>query len=77
MSRTYLMMRELASRARYEPRTTRDRLKDSVLVEWRHYLRPISGRKILCIWEHIEGDMFDAVMAEGVIPMASGGYCHG
>lgn len=77
MSKTYLTTAELASRIHYEPRTIRDRLKDSVLIEGRHYFRPFGGRKILYVWEHIEEDMFDAAMAEAAIPMASGGYCHG
>ena len=58
MSKTYLTTDELASRIKYDARTIRDRLKDSVLLEGIHYFRPFSGRKILYVWEQIEKDMF-------------------
>ena len=48
---------ELSERIKYEPRTIRDCLKDSVLLEGVHYIRPFGGRKILYIWEQIEKDM--------------------
>ncbi len=57
MSRTYLTTQELSERIKYEPRTIRDCLKDSVLLEGIHYIRPFGGRKILYIWEQIETDM--------------------
>ncbi len=57
MSKTYLTTEELASRIKYDARTIRDRLKDSVLLEGIHYFRPFGGRKILFIWEKIETDM--------------------
>ena len=72
---TYLTTEELASRIKYEPRTILTRLKDSVLIEGRHYFRPFGGRKILYIWEHIEEDMFQDL--SHLIPMANGGVCHG
>ena len=56
MSKTYLTTDELASRIKYDARTIRDRLKDSVLLEGIHYFRPFSGRKILYVWEQIEKD---------------------
>ena len=57
MSQTYLTTDELSSRIKYDPRTIRERLKDSVLLEGVHYIRPFGGRKILFIWEKIEEDM--------------------
>ena len=54
---TYLTTEELSSRIKYDVRTIRDRLKDSVLLEGRHYIRPFNGRKILFIWEVIQSDM--------------------
>jgi hypothetical protein len=57
MSQTYLTTDELASRIKYDPRTVRERLKDSVLLDGIHYIRPFGGRKILFIWEAIERDM--------------------
>jgi len=68
---TYLTTAELANRIKYDPRTIREQLKDSVLLEGIHYIRPFSGRKILYIWERIETDMvrrpaIDALM-HGVI----------
>lgn len=47
MGDTYLTTEELAQRIKYDPRTIRDRLKDSVLLEGIHYIRPFGGRKIL------------------------------
>lgn len=76
MSQTYLTTEELSCRIKYDARTIRDRLKDSVLLEGRHYFRPFGGRKILYIWEAIERDM---MLSENLvsIPMANGGVCHG
>lgn len=76
---TYLTTEELAARIKYDPRTIRERLKDSVLLENRHYFRPFGGRKILYIWEAIERDMFNDGMAriDSGIPMANGSMCHG
>ena len=60
MSQTYLTTDELAERIKYDPRTIRNQLKDSVLLEGVHYFRPFGGRKILYVWEKIEADMFKA-----------------
>jgi len=76
MSLTYLTTNELSNVIKYDTRTIREQLKDSVLIEGVHYIRPFGGRKILFIWEHIERDMGTAVVALG-IPMANGGVCHG
>ncbi len=79
MTKTYLTTEELAQRIKYDPRTIRNRLKDSVLIEGTHYFRPFGGRKILYIWETIEKDMAASnPPAIGItIPMANGGACHG
>ncbi|OOS08359.1 hypothetical protein SAMN02745664_11637 [Moraxella cuniculi DSM 21768] len=64
MTQTYLTTQELAARIKYDVRTIRNQLKDSVLLEGVHYIRPFGGRKILYIWEQIEKDMrstFDGV----------------
>lgn len=60
MSLTYLTTAELAERIKYDARTIRNQLKDSVLLEGIHYVRPFGGRKILYLWEKIETDMFKA-----------------
>lgn len=57
MSLTYLTTQELSSRIKYDSRTIRQELKDSVLLEGIHYVRPFGGRKILYVWERIEKDM--------------------
>lgn len=57
MTITYLTTDELSTRIKYEPRTIRERLKDSVLLEGVHYIRPFGGRKILYLWEKVEKDM--------------------
>ena len=69
MNNTYLTTEELSARIKYDPRTIRDQLKDSVLLEGRHYFRPFGGRKILYIWENVEQDMFKAMAAISAIPM--------
>lgn len=77
MSHTYLTTDELAERIKYDARTIRERLKDSVLLEGRHYIRPFGGRKILYIWECIESDMATVARPNDVaIPMANGRVCH-
>ncbi len=60
MNNTYLTTDELAARIKYDARTIRNQLKDSVLLEGVHYVRPFGGRKILYLWEKIEQDMFRA-----------------
>ena len=75
MTQTYLTTDELSSRIKYDVRTIRERMKDSVLLEGVHYIRPFGGRKILYIWETIERDMTVAKDALS-IPMANGSVCH-
>ena len=72
MNNIYLTTEELSARIKYGPRTIRDQLKDSVLLEGRHYFRPFGGRKILYIWENVEQDMFKAMAAISAIPMTQG-----
>lgn len=78
MSSTYLTTDELAQRIKYDVRTIRERLKDSVLLEGKHYIRPFGGRKILFVWENIERDMRIARSIDRVsIPMANRAVIHG
>lgn len=77
MSNTYLTTEELAARIKYDPRTIRERLKDSVLIEGTHYIRPFGGRKILYLWEAIQRDMLEYSSSSLDIPMANGGVCRG
>ena len=78
MERTYLTTEELSSRIKYDCRTIRERLKDSVLLEGVHYIRPFGGRKILFIWEQIQSDMaLNSSKSAAMIPMANGGVCNG
>lgn len=76
----YLTTDELSARIKYDARTIRERLKDSVLIEGTHYFRPFGGRKILYIWEAIERDMVasKARVSGGMmaIPMANGVMLH-
>ena len=67
MSKTYLTTEELASKIKYDVRTIRNRLKDSVLFEGVHYIRPFGGRKILYIWEKIETDMVVTTQVEDLM----------
>ena len=53
----YLTTEQLSERIHYDPRTIRTQLKDRVLIEGIHYIRPFGGRKILFLWQAIERDM--------------------
>lgn len=53
----YLTTDELAQLIKYDARTIRNRLKDSVLLEGVHYIRPFGRRKILFIRAAIERDI--------------------
>jgi hypothetical protein len=81
MTEELLTTDELAARIKYDVRTIRERLMDSVLLEGVHYFRPFGGRKILFVWEAIHRDMkaMGASRAVGLvgIPMANGGRLHG
>jgi hypothetical protein len=74
---TYLTTDELSARIKYDVKTIRNTLKDSVLIEGRHYIRPFGGRKILFVWETIEKDMARASSTSTLIPMSNGGLAHG
>jgi hypothetical protein len=81
LSQTYLTTDELSLKMKYDVRTIRERLKDSVLLEGVHYFRPFGGRKILFVWEAIEQDMKNASVRApcglSAIPMANGAVLHG
>ncbi|MFG6468388.1 hypothetical protein [Roseateles sp. BYS87W] len=77
MTDEYLTTDELAARIKYDARTIRERLKDSVLLEGVHYIRPFGGRKILYIWAQIARDMGKPSQTTVGIPMANGGVLHG
>ena len=75
---TYLTTDELAERIKYDPRTIRESLKDTVLIEGVHYIRPFAGRKILYIWETIEETMLgQSAKTASVIPLRKGGVVNG
>ncbi|PKO43534.1 MAG: hypothetical protein CVU29_10840 [Betaproteobacteria bacterium HGW-Betaproteobacteria-22] len=74
---TFLTTNQLAERIQYDVRTIREQLKDSVLIEGIHYVRPFGRRKILYIWETIENEILKSKNFAFGIPMANGGVCHG
>jgi hypothetical protein len=75
MPLTYLTTGELSGRIKYDERYIREHMKDSVLLEGVHYIRPFGGRKILYIWERIENDMASSAGDAFAIPMANGDVC--
>lgn len=75
-SATYLTTEELSKLIKYDVRTIRETLKDRVLLEGVHYIRPFGGRKILFVWETIQRDITKPAKAF-LIPMANGGLAHG
>jgi len=84
METELLTTEELARRIKYDVRTIRERMLDSVLIEGVHYFRPFGGRKILYIWEAIRRDMMGARPKAVSMPrealgirMANGGVLHG
>lgn len=77
MNHTYLTTEELSQRIKYDPRTIRQNLKDSVLIEGKHYIRPFGGRKILYLWEEVEEEMLNTNSSRLFIPMANGEVYHG
>jgi hypothetical protein len=78
MPSTFLTTEELSQRIKYDTRTIREQLKDAVLLEGVHYIRPFGRRKILYLWEAIEHDLMNIRRPDAkIIPMANGGVCHG
>ncbi len=77
MYKTYVTTEELSALIKYDCRTIRNKLKDTVLIEGIHYIRPFGGRKILYISETIQRDMCKQVTKTNVIPMANGGIAYG
>jgi hypothetical protein len=78
MEATYLTTDQLSERIHYDARTIRTRLKDAVLLEGVHYIRPFGGRKLLFIWEAIQRDIGTKSSSRApLIPMANGGVAHG
>ena len=77
-SYTYLTTEELAERIKYDCRTIRQSLKDTVLLEGLHYIKPFGRRKILFLWEEVEKTMLTCARNEEslAIPMANGGVCY-
>ncbi|NLO53195.1 MAG: hypothetical protein GX105_01895 [Gammaproteobacteria bacterium] len=73
-----LTTEELAERIKYDCRTIRQSLKDTVLLEGLHYIKPFGRRKILFLWEEVEKTMLTSARNEEslAIPMANGGVCY-
>lgn len=67
MGFTYLTTEELSSVIKYDKRVIREQLKDSVLFEGIHYIRPFGGRKILFIWERVEEEMLNGATAASLV----------
>ncbi len=76
-SNTYLTTEELSARIKYDCKTIRQQLKDSVLIEGKHYIKPFGRRKILFIWEEVENEMLNGTCSDLAIPMANGAFIHG
>jgi len=66
MDITYMTTSELSERIKYDKRTIREQLKDSVLFEGVHYIRPFGGRKILYLWERIEEEMLNGISSNSL-----------
>ena len=66
---TYLTTDELSKKIKYQRRTITTQLKDSVLIEGIHYIRPFGGRKIRYIWEQVEKRMLNQNSVDELIKM--------
>ncbi|MCP5078416.1 MAG: hypothetical protein GY951_10225 [Psychromonas sp.] len=66
MDIAYMTTSELSERIKYDQRTIREQLKDSVLFEGVHYIRPFGGRKILYLWERIEEEMLNGISSNSL-----------
>ena len=66
---TYLTTDALSKKIKYQRRTITTQLKDSVLIEGIHYIRPFGGRKILYIWEQVEKRMLNQNSVDELIKM--------
>ncbi len=67
MAYTYLTTEELSSVIKYDARVIREQLKDNVLFEGVHYIRPFGGRKILFIWERVEEEMLAGITTQSLL----------
>ena len=56
-SKTYLTAKELSERIKYKPNVINNMLKDAVLIEGIHYIRPFGRRRVLYLWEAVEQTM--------------------
>ena len=56
-STTYLTAKELSERIKYKPHVINNMLKDAVLIEGVHYIRPFGRRRVLYLWEAVEQAM--------------------
>jgi hypothetical protein len=69
--RTYLTAKELSERIKYKPNVINNMLKDSVLIEGIHYIRPFGRRRVLYVWEAIEQTMLaGAAMSADALALA-------
>jgi len=64
---TYLTARELSDRIKYKPTVINNMLKDSVLLEGIHYIRPFGRRKVLYVWEAVERTMLKSAMSAAAV----------
>ncbi|MFT6992053.1 MAG: hypothetical protein ACJASL_004051 [Paraglaciecola sp.] len=76
MTQVYITVEELSDLIRYDVRTIRERLKDSVLFEGVHYIRLFNGSKILYDWEAIKQDMCKFSAYAMGMPMTGGGIAY-
>ena len=57
MNTDYITAAQLSTAIGYDERTIRTQLKDSVLIEGIHYIRPFGRRRLLFHWPRIQRDM--------------------
>ncbi len=78
MDQRLLTAKELAAQIKFSANYINSKLRDSVFIEGKHYIRPFNGKKILYIWEEVEAELYQSATRNlAYIPMAAGRVCHG
>ena len=78
MDQRLLTAKELAARIKFSANYINSKLRDSVFIEGKHYIRPFNGKKILYIWEEVEAELYQSATRNAAyIPLAAGRVCYG
>ena len=78
MDQRLLTAKELAARIKFSANYINSKLRDSVFIEGKHYIRPFNVKKILYILDEVEAELYQSATRNAAyIPMAAGRVCYG